>query len=268
MAYLMKPDRVPVAGRARRASVPALIILAYAAAVYLFFLAVLGYAVGFFAGFGVPKGIDQGPRAAVPVAVAVDLLLLLLFAVQHTVMARPWFKRRWTRIVPAPAERASYVLAACLVMALLFWLWRPVGGTVWSMSGPAAGVLWAVYAAGWAVAVSSTFLVSHFDLFGVRQAWLHARRVAYSPPPFTERGLYRRIRHPLMTGFVVVFWAAPVMTAGHLLFAAAATGYILVGIRFEERDLTQSLGGAYAAYRARVPALIPRPSLRRHSPGS
>ena len=165
---------------------PALIILVYAAAVYLLFLAVLGYAVGFFAGFGVPKGIDQGPRAAVPVAVAIDLLLLLLFAVQHTVMARPWFKRRWTRIVPAPAERASFVLAASLVLALLFWLWRPVGGTVWNLSGPGADALWAVYAAGWAAAVSSTFLISHFDLFGLRQAWLHARRVRYSPPPFSR----------------------------------------------------------------------------------
>jgi methanethiol S-methyltransferase len=244
----------------------ALIILMYAAAVYLFFLAVLGYAVGFFAGSGVPKGIDQGPRSAAPVAVAIDLLLLLLFAIQHTVMARPWFKRRWTRIVPQPAERTTFVLAASLMLALLFWLWRPVGGTVWNLSGPGADAVWAGYATGWAVAVSSTFLISHFDLFGLRQAWLHARRVRYSPPRFTERGMYRRIRHPLMAGFLVVFWSGPTMTAGHLLFAAAATGYILVGIAFEEHDLTQSLGEAYAAYRARVPALIPGFSLRRLLP--
>jgi protein-S-isoprenylcysteine O-methyltransferase Ste14 len=215
-----------------------------------------------------PRASTRVPRAAVPVAVAIDLLLLLLFAVQHTVMARPWFERRWTRIMPQPAERASFVLAASLVLALLFWLWRPVRGTVWNLPGPGADALWAVYAAGWATAVSSTFLVSHFDLSGLRQAWLHARRVRYSPPPFTERGLYRRIRHPLMAGFVVVFWSAPVMTAGHLLFAAAATGYILVGIAFEEHDLIQSLGDTYAAYRARVPALIPRPSLRRRSSGA
>jgi protein-S-isoprenylcysteine O-methyltransferase Ste14 len=208
------------------------------------------------------------PRAAVPAAVAIDLLLLLLFAVQHTVMARPRFKRRWTRIVPAPAERTTFVLTASLALALLFWLWRPVGGTVWNLSGPAAVTLRAVYAAGWAVAVSSTFLISHSDLFGLRQAWLHARRVRYSPPAFTERGLYGRIRHPLMTGFVIVFWSAPTMTAGHLLLAAAATGYILAGIAFEEHDLIQSLGGTYTAYRARVPALIPRPSLRRRSPGA
>jgi protein-S-isoprenylcysteine O-methyltransferase Ste14 len=268
MSHATKPARPVAAGRPRPARMPALIILVYAAAVYLFFVALLGYALGFFAGFGVPKGIDQGPRAAVPVAVAIDLLLLLLFAVQHTVMARPWFKRRRKRIVPEPAERTTFVLAASLVLALLFWQWRPVRGTVWSLPGPGAGALWAAYAVGWAVAISSTFLISHSDLFGLRQAWLHARHVRYSPPPFTERGLYRRIRHPLMAGFVVIFWAAPVMTAGHVLFAAAATGYILAGIAFEEHDLIQSLGSTYAAYRARVPALIPRPSLRRHSPGS
>jgi methanethiol S-methyltransferase len=246
---------------------PAPVIVVYAAAVYLFFLAVLGYAVGFFAGFGVPKGIDQGPRTAAPAAVAIDLLLLLLFAVQHTVMARPWFKRRWTRIVPQPAERSTFVLAASLVLALVFWLWRPAGGIVWNLRGPGADALWAVYAAGWVLGVSSTFLISHFDLFGLRQAWLYARHVAYRPPSFTERGLYRYVRHPLMAGFVVVFWSAPTMTAGHLLFAATATGYVLVGVAFEERDLIRSLGETYAAYRARVPALIPRPSLRRRPPG-
>jgi methanethiol S-methyltransferase len=238
---------------------PGLIIAVYAVTVYLLFLAVLGYAVGFFGDFGVPKEIDQGPRMVVPAAAAIDLLLLLLFAVQHTVMARPWFKRRWTRYVPAPAERTTFVLAANLVLALLFWLWRPIGGTVWSLSGPGAGALRAVYAAGWAVAISSTFLISHSDLLGLRQAWLYARRIRYSPPPFTERGLYSRVRHPLMAGFLVIFWSAPTMTAGHLLFAAAATGYILAGIAFEEHDLIQSLGGTYHAYRARVPALIPHP---------
>src|SRR5215469_45652 len=257
MSHATKPARLLAAERAQPARIPALIILVYAAAVYLLFLAVLGYAVGFFAGFGVPKGIDQGPRAAVPVAAGIDLLLLSLFAVQHTVMARPWFKRRWARIVPAPAERATFVLAASLALALLFWLWRPIGGTAWHLSGPGAGALWAGYAAGWAVAVRSTFLVSHSDLFGLRQAWLHARRAEYSPPPFTERGLYARIRHPLMAGFAVIFWSAPTMTAGHLLFAVTATGYILAGITFEEHDLIQSLGATYTAYRARVPALIP-----------
>jgi methanethiol S-methyltransferase len=264
MSHATKPTRLPVSERAQLARVPALIVVVYAAAVYLLFLAVLGDAVCFFAGFGIPKGIDQGARAAVPAAVIIDLLLLLLFAVQHTVMARPWFKRRWTRLVPGAAERASFVLAASLVLAVVFWLWRPVPEVVWNLSGPGADALWAVYAAGWAMAISSTFLVSHFDLFGLRQAWLHARRARYSPPPFTQRGLYRRIRHPLMAAFLVVFWSTPTMTAGHLLFAAAATGYILVGIAFEEHDLVQNLGDTYLAYRARVPALIPWPSLRRH----
>jgi len=241
-----------------RATKPALVIALYAAVAYLAFLAVLGYAVCFFANAGVPKGIDQGPHAAAPVAVAIDLLLLLLFAVQHTIMARPWFKRRLTHVVPAPAERTTFVLAASLALALAFWLWRPVGGTVWSLSGPGAAAVRAVYAAGWVAAVGATFLISHCDLFGLRQAWLHARRVRYSPPPFKERAVYGRVRHPLMAAFVVVFWSAPAMTAGHLLFATAATGYILVGIAFEERDLIMSLGDTYIAYRARVPALIPR----------
>jgi methanethiol S-methyltransferase len=259
MSRATKPARpAAAAGHPQPARVRAAIILVYAAAVYLVMLAVLGYAIGFFADFAVPTGIDHGPHVAAPVAVVLDVLLLSLFAVQHTVMARPWFKRRWTRIVPAAAERTTYVLAASLALGLLFWWWRPIRGTAWNLPGPAADVVWALYAAGWVLAVSSTFMISHFDLFGLRQAWLHARGIEYSASPFTERGLYRRIRHPLMAGFVIVFWATPVMTAGHLLLATVATGYILVGIAFEEHDLIQNLGGSYAAYRARVPALIPR----------
>jgi methanethiol S-methyltransferase len=248
----------PVTGQPRASRLSRALILGYATAVYGFFLTVLLYAVGFFIGFGVPKGIDQGAHLAWPLAVITDSALLLLFAVQHTVMARSWFKRRWTRLVPPPAERATFVLAASLVLALVFWLWRPVRGTVWDLSGPGAAVLLAVYGAGWAVALGSTFVISHSDLFGLRQALCHARGTACRPPAFTQRSLYRVVRHPLMTGFVIVFWAAPAMTAGHLLFAAAATGYILVGIAFEERDLRQQLGEAYRAYATRVPALIPR----------
>jgi methanethiol S-methyltransferase len=244
------PPNPPAPGRA--------LIFGYALAGYGVFLAVLVYTVGFFIGFWVPKGIDQGPSAAWPLAVVTDAALLLLFAVQHTVMARSWFKRGWTRLVPPPAERATFVLAASLVLALLFWLWRPVRGTVWDLSGPGAAVLLALYAAGWAVALGATFVISHSDLFGLRQALCYARGTAYRAPAFTQRSLYRVVRHPLMTGFVIVFWAAPVMTVGHLLFAAAATGYILVGITFEERDLRRQLGEAYRAYAARVPALIPR----------
>jgi protein-S-isoprenylcysteine O-methyltransferase Ste14 len=253
------PD-VTKPARPRRAA--ALAGLLYSSAVYLAFLAVLGYAVGFFADRGVPRGLDGGARLPWPAAVAIDAALLLLFAVQHTVMARPWFKRRWTRLVPAPAERSTYVLCASLVLALLFAAWQPVGGTLWAASGPGGAALLALQAVGWIVALGATFTISHWDLFGLRQAWAHARGAAYRPVPFTERGLYRRIRHPLMTGFVIVFWAAPTMTVGHLLFAAAATGYILVGIAFEEHDLLTSLGGEYRSYRARVPALIPGRALR------
>jgi methanethiol S-methyltransferase len=252
----------PVRCRPQAGGASVLLILGYAAVVYATFLAALGYAIGFFAGAGVPKGIDQGPRSPWPVAAAIDLLLLLLFAVQHTVMARPWFKRRWTQLVPVPAERATFVLCANLLLAALFWLWRPVGGTIWHLPGPAADALAALYVIGWVVAVGSTFMINHFDLFGLRQAYLHARGAAYRPPPFTERALYRWIRHPLMAGFVIIFWAAPVMTAGHLLFAAAATGYILLGIRFEQRDLRRDLGETYRAYQDRVPALMPAVWLR------
>ena len=269
MPSTRQPTRPQPAGRRPGpGGVSAPLILGYAAATYLLFLAVLVYAIGFFAGAGVPMGIDQGPRSPWPLAVAIDLLLLLLFAAQHTVMARSWFKRRWTRLVPVPAERATFVLCASLLLALLFWQWRPVGGTVWHLPGPAAGVLLGVYAAGWVLAVGSTFIVDHFDLFGLRQAYLHARGAAYRPPPFTQRGLYGSIRHPLMAGFVVVFWAAPVMTAGHLLFAAAATGYIAVGIAFEERDLRRDLGEPYRTYQGRVPTLIPAlwPRPRRSTP--
>lgn len=268
MAHVTKPVRPEAADEPRRTSTPGLLGVGYAAVGYLIFLGVLGYAVGFFADFGVPKGIDQGSKDSVPVAAAIDLLLLLLFAVQHTVMARPWFKRRLRRVAPEPAERSTFVMAASLVLAVVFWLWRPIGASVWNLSGPGAAAVLAVYAVGWVMAVASTFLISHFDLFGLRQAWLYARGIRYSPPTFSERGPYARIRHPLMAGFIVVFWSAPTMSVGHLLFAAAATGYILVGIAFEEHDLIQSLGDTYSEYRSRVPALIPRPWPRRRSPAS
>jgi protein-S-isoprenylcysteine O-methyltransferase Ste14 len=260
MSEATKSAPAPVTAAARQHAGRA--VLAYAVAVYLFLAGVLAYSIGFFIGFAAPKGIDQGSRWPVLAALVVDLAVLGLFAVQHTVMARPWFKRWWTRRIPEPAERATFVLAASAILALTFWAWRPFGPELWHLSGAAAGVLLAVYAAGWLIALSSTFLISHADLFGLRQAWLSARGTPYTPPAFTERGLYRQIRHPLMAGFVIVFWATPVLTAGHLLFAAAATGYIAVGIAFEEHDLRLALGEAYTAYRARVPALVPGLRLR------
>jgi hypothetical protein len=266
MSHATKPARLLVAGRPQRARMPALVILVYAAAVYLFFLAVLGYAAGFFAGFGVPKGIDQGPRAAVPAAVATDLLLLLLFAVQHTVMARPWFKRRWTRIVPGPAERASFVLAASLVLALLFWLWRPVRPDRLDLPAPGAAALLGGVCG--RLGDGCQLYLPDQPLRPVRvAAGLVACAAGQVQPSGVRRA--RRVRAhpaPLMAGFVVIFWSAPVMTAGHLLFAVAATGYILAGIAFEEHDLIQPgrhlrrLPGPRA--RADPPALAPAPCAR------
>lgn len=234
-----------------------LLVLGYALACYLCMLAVLGYGAGFFANRGVPTSIDGSARGGWPGAAVIDLALLGLFAVQHTVMARPGFKRRWARRLPAAAERATFVLAASLALALLYWQWRPLRPELWRLTGPGADGLLAVQAAGWLLALGSTFLISHTDLFGLRQAWRRAGGARYTPPPFTERGWYRWVRHPLMSGFLIVFWVTPVLTAGHLLFCVAATGYILIGIGFEERDLRRELGPAYASYAARVPALIP-----------
>jgi protein-S-isoprenylcysteine O-methyltransferase Ste14 len=242
------PARTDRAGRA---------IAGYAAAAYLLFLAVLSYAIGFFADRGVPKGIDGGTAGPAAAAVAVDLLLLGLFAVQHTVMARPGYKRWWARVAAPAAERATYVLAASVAMALLFWLWRPLPARLWHLSGLPAGLVLGGYLGGWALAVATTFQIDHADLFGLRQPWQRLRGRAYRPPAFTRDGLHRHVRHPLMTGFLLVFWLAPAMTAGHVLFAAAATGYILVGIRFEERDLLRHFGADYRRYRAEVPALLP-----------
>jgi len=257
MTHVAGTQKIPSASRQPAPHAGGAPTLVYAVLVYLLFVAVLCYAVGFFADIAVPKGIDGSPSGPAPVAAVVDVLLLSLFAVQHTVMARPWFKRAWIRLVPAAAERATFVLCSTLVLAPLFWLWRPIGGSVWHVPGWAAWVLRVVYVSGWLIAIGSTFLISHLDLFGIRQAYLPARGRAYRPLPFVQRGLYRLIRHPLMAGFVIVFWAAPAMTTGHLLFAAVATAYIAVGIRFEERDLARELGEPYQEYRAHMPALVP-----------
>ncbi|MFB6241083.1 MAG: methanethiol S-methyltransferase, partial [Gemmatimonadota bacterium] len=259
--------------------------LLYGGLAYLVFLAVFLYAVAFVGDFAVPRTVDAGPSASVGTALLVDAVLLLLFdsgvstglaeallvdvgllllfAVQHSVMARDWFKERWTRVVPEHLERSTYVLFASLVLALIFWQWRPIPGTVWSVEGPGASVLWGLFGLGWAIVLVSTFLIDHFDLFGLRQVWSHFRGEVYEPPEFQEPALYRYVRHPLYLGFLLAFWAIPEMTVGHLLFAAATTGYILVAIRFEESDLLRYHGEQYARYRERVPMLIPRPWGRR-----
>ncbi len=243
-----------------------LLALLYGTACYAVFLATFLYAVAFVTGAGVPKHIDNGAATPTLVALAIDLVLMTLFAVQHSVMARPAFKRWWTRFVPAPIERSTYVLASSLVLALLFWQWRPLPDIVWEVDGGLArGAVYAIAALGWLLVLASTFLISHFELFGLRQVWDLARKRAPAPEtPFVVRALYRIVRHPLMLGFLIAFWAAPTMTAGHLLFAAVTTAYIIVAVKcFEERDLIAQHGEAYRRYQREVPMLLPgrvRPS--------
>lgn len=232
--------------------------LGYGAINYLVFLAVFGYAVGFVGDLVVPRTVDHGPEAPAGQAVMIDLLLLGVFAVQHSVMARPGFKRWLTRTVPADIERSTYVLASNLVLALLFWQWRPIPAVIWDVGPPVArGALWALFWVGWLIALTSTFMVSHLDLFGLRQVYSAWRAQPYRPVEFRVFALYRLVRHPLMLGFVIAFWATPTMTVGHLLFAAAATGYILIALQLEERDLIAAIGEDYQHYRRRVPMLIP-----------
>jgi protein-S-isoprenylcysteine O-methyltransferase Ste14 len=238
-----------------------LLALLYAAAAYATFLLTFLYAIGFVAGLGVPKHIDNGPATPLAAALAIDLALLGLFAVQHSGMARPAFKRAWTRIVPAPIERSTFVLVSSLVLAVLFWQWRPLPPLVWHVEWqPLRCALHSVSALGWLLVLSSSFAINHFDLFGLRQVWLFARRREAVDGPFVTRAFYRIVRHPLMLGFLVAFWATPTMSAGHLLFALATTGYILVAVKFlEERDLIREHGETYRAYAREVPMLLPWP---------
>lgn len=231
--------------------------LAYGGLSYLVFLAVFLYAIGFVGDFAVPRTIDSGVAAGLGEALLVDAGLLLLFAVQHSVMARDWFKKRWTQVVPRHLERSSYVLIASLILALIFWQWRPIPDTVWSVSGTGGSVLWGVFALGWTIVLVTTFLIDHFSLFGLKQVAAHARGERFEYPEFQAPGFYRYVRHPLYFGFILAFWATPEMTAGHLLFAGATTVYMLVAIQFEEQDLLRYHGSRYADYRERVSMIVP-----------
>jgi protein-S-isoprenylcysteine O-methyltransferase Ste14 len=233
--------------------------LLYGTFAYLFFLCTFSYAIAFVGNLHVAKTIDSGAPGPVVEALLVNVLLLGLFAVQHSVMARRSFKRWWTRVVPPAIERSTYVLAATLLLALLLWKWQPIAEPiVWSVqTGAPAHAIWTVFWLGWGVLLLSTFLLNHFELFGLGQVFARLSGRPVPQPAFRTPFLYRYVRHPLYLGFVLAFWAAPVMTAGHLLFAAGATGYILVGIWFEERDLVAQFGEQYRRYRAQVGMLIP-----------
>jgi protein-S-isoprenylcysteine O-methyltransferase Ste14 len=231
----------------------------YSILVYAFFLAVFLYAIGFVENLLVPKSIDSGPSGDMVSSLLIDAALLALFALQHSIMARPGFKRVWTRIVPEEMERSTFVLFASLALALVCWQWRPLPQTVWSVDDPiGSSALLAVSWSGWGLLLLSTFLISHFHLFGLSQGF--ARLLGRTPPEpvFVTPFLYRWLRHPLYAGFILAFWAAPHMTLGHLFFAIATTGYIFVGIWFEERDLTAYFGDRYRQYRDGVGMLFPK----------
>ncbi len=229
----------------------------YGVLCYVAFLAAFLYAIGFIGNFGVPKSIDSGRQVPLEIALLTDVALLGLFAVQHSVMARQWFKAAWTQLVPSSVERSTYVLFSSATLLLLFWKWQPIGGVVWNVQNlPGQIAIFGLYATGWIIVLVATFLINHFDLFGLRQVWLNLRGTAYTPLKFRTPAFYGMVRHPLYVGWLLVFWSAPVMTAAHLVFAIATTAYILVAIQLEERDLLQ-MHGEYAEYRRRVPMLIP-----------
>ena len=232
--------------------------LLYGIFCYLVFLASFLYAIAFLGDFGVPRTIDSGLQGSIGHALAINAGLLALFALQHSIMARSWFKRAWTRIVPPAAERSTYVLLSSLALILLFWQWRPIGGSVWQVDNElgSMAIYW-VYAAGWILLLLATFLINHFDLFGLRQVYLRFRGQEYTGLPFRTPGLYRVVRHPIYLSWLCIFWATPRMTIAHLVFALATTAYILIAIQLEERDLIRAYGEAYRRYKRQVPSILP-----------
>ena len=232
----------------------------YGAVVYVVFLATFSYMIGFVGNLVVPKSIDTGEAGPTGLAIVVNALLLSLFAIQHTIMARPGFKAWWTKIVPAAIERSTFVLVTCIVLILMVWQWRAMPEIVWSVESTMGRyLLFGMFASGWALVLYATFCIAHFDLFGLRQVVLHLQGKNYTHPGFAMPWLYKMVRNPLMLGFLLAFWSTPVMTQGHLLFSILVTGYVFVGIQFEERDLLKALGEQYRLYRARTPMIFPFP---------
>lgn len=233
--------------------------LVYGITCHVLFLGVFVYLLGFVGNVGVPKSIDSSPSGAVGASLAIDLLLIAVFGLQHSIMARPGFKAVWTRIIPQPIERSTYVLASNVVTVLLMWQWRAVDVVVWNVENTVArGLLWGIFGTGWLLVPAVSLMIDHFDLFGTRQVWLHARGREYTNRPFRTPMLYKRIRHPLYVGWAIAFWATPTMTVGHFVFALTLTIYMAVAVYFEERDLVDHFGREYEEYRRRVPMVIPR----------
>ena len=235
-----------------------LVFFAYGLLAYLLFLGTFLYAIAFVGGFAVPTRLDGDATAPLASALAIDAALLTLFAVQHSVMARRWFKEWWTQMVPWTIERSTFVLFASVALIVLFWQWRPIGMPIWTVTDPVVrALLWALFAAGWGTVLVVTFLINHFDLFGLRQVWLPLIGKPYTRIEFRTPAPYRYVRHPLYFGFLLAFWMTPTMTLAHLVFAITTTAYIVLAIQFEERDLISEYGPAYQEYRKRVPMLLP-----------